>query len=155
MALSDLPFPEINASLNFCAAVLLATGYALIKSGRRDAHKKVMATALVVSTVFLASYLISKGVAGRMETKYAGDGFGKWVYYFILATHVPLAASLLYFVPWAVMPAIKGVYEVHKRRARILFPIWMYVSVTGVLVYAFLKYSGSFDAGQSNLPTLR
>jgi putative membrane protein len=154
MALSDLPFPEINASLNFCAAVLLATGYALIKSGRRDAHKKVMATALVVSTVFLASYLISKGVAGRVETKYAGDGFLKYVYYLILATHVPLAASLLYLVPWAVLPAIRGEYEVHRRRARLLFPVWMYVSVTGVLVYAFLKYSGSFAAGQSNLPAL-
>lgn len=155
MALSDLPFPEINASLNFCAAVLLAIGYALIKSGRRDAHKKVMATALVVSAVFLASYLVSKGVAGRVETKYIGEGAGRWAYYFILITHIPLAASLLYLVPWAVMPAIRGVYEVHKRRARILFPIWMYVSVTGVLVYLFLEYSGSFAAGQSNLPTLR
>lgn len=155
MALSDLPFPEINASLNGVATVLLGTGYALIKSGRREAHKKVMATALVVSAVFLLSYLTSKYIVGRLETPYKGDGVGKVLYYVILITHVPLAASLLFFVPWTVTPAIKGLYEVHKRRARITFPIWLYVSVTGVLVYLFLRQSGSYDAPGSHLPALK
>ena len=154
MALSDLPFPEINASLNFLATVLLGTGYVLIKSGRRDAHKKVMATALVVSAVFLVSYLSYHYLSGRAETKYVGAGLGKVAYLFILITHIPLAISLVYLVPWTVIPATKGLYEVHKRRARITFPIWMYVSVTGVLVYAFLRASGSYDAGLSHLPTL-
>lgn len=155
MALSDLPFPEINASLNAVATVLLGTGYALIKSGRREAHKKVMAAALVASTVFLLSYLTYHYLSGRAETRYVGDGFGKVAYLVILLTHIPLAISLVFLVPWTVIPAIKGLYEVHKRRARITFPIWMYVSVTGVLVYAFLRMSGSYDAGLSHLPILK
>lgn len=150
MSLSEVPFPEINASLNFLATVLLAAGFTLVKRGKVEAHKKVMALALVASTVFLACYLVSKGVAGRVDTKYVGEGVGRYVYYFILITHVPLAMSLLYFVPWAVIPALKGRYEVHRRRAKVLFPIWMYVSVTGVLVYLFLRLSGSFEAGLSN-----
>ena len=154
MSLSEVPFPELNASLNFAATVLLATGYGFIRKGNIAAHRRTMVMALIVSTVFLTSYLTSKYVAHRLETKYVGDGAGKWVYYFILITHVPLAASLLFFVPWTVIPAIKGRFDVHRRRARITFPIWMYVSVTGVLVYAFLRFSGSFDAGQSHLPTL-
>jgi len=155
MALSDLPFPEINASLNFAATVLLATGYVFIRKGMTDAHRRTMALALIASAVFLLSYLTSKYVAHRLETKYVGDGAGKWVYYFILITHVPLATSLLFFVPWTVLPALKGRFDIHRRRARFTFPVWMYVSVTGVLVYAFLRASGSFDAGLSHLPTLK
>lgn len=155
MSLKDVPFPEINASLNFAATLLLATGYAFIRKGRTEAHKKTMALALVASTLFLASYLFSKYVAGRLETKYIGDGFGKIAYLFILITHVPLATSLLFFVPWTVVPALKGRFDVHRRRAKITFPIWMYVSVTGVLVYVFLRVSGSFEAGLSHLPSLK
>jgi putative membrane protein len=155
MALADLPFPEINAALNATATVLLASGYVCIRKGNREAHRRLMIAALATSTVFLVSYLTSKGVAGRIETRYAGDGPAKWTYYVILATHVPLAASLLGLVPWAVMPALAARFDTHRRRARILFPIWIYVSVTGVLVYLFLRLSGSFDAAAIALPAGR
>lgn len=134
MSFSDLPL--VNAILNSITTVLLLSGFAAIKSGNQDLHRKFMAAALVTSTLFLACYLTHKFSVG--PTRFTGQGSIRTVYFFILITHTILAIVNLPMIIWAVTHAIKGNYERHKRIARWAFPIWLYVSVTGVIVYLFL-----------------
>jgi len=134
MAISDLP--ALNATLNATAAVFLVAGYILIKRGRRALHRKCMLAALAASTVFLTSYVIYHANTGSRP--FAGRGTIRVIYFAILITHVVLAATVL---PLALTTAARGLradYPRHVKIARWTFPIWLYVSVTGVVIYVML-----------------
>ena len=146
MTINDIP--AINASLNALATVLISTGFVLIKTGHKIAHRAAMISAGVVSAVFLVGYVshkILKGMAAgageAVHTQFGGESAIRTVYYVMLITHVILAIAIAYLVPRTFALAFKGDFERHKKWARIVFPIWLYVSVTGVLVYFFL-YQG-------------
>ena len=137
----DSPLPLINACLNGLAFVLLLWGYRLIRQGQKEAHAKVMGMAFLTSMVFLASYLYYHFFVLPMQngpTPYRGSGTAKGVYLFILATHVLLAAVNLPMVLRVLWLAHKKRWAAHRAWARWTFPIWLYVSVTGVLVYLIL-----------------
>lgn len=136
MTLSDLPL--LNASLNALSTVFIVTGIAFIKSERKLAHIVSMLGALVTSTLFLASYLTYHYLKDGIVTKFTQPGWPKAVYYFILATHIPLAALTLPLVILTIIPAFQARYDRHRRIAKITFPVWLYVSITGVLVYLML-----------------
>lgn len=129
--------PLLNASLNSLATLLIVGGLVAIKKERTQLHRVFMGGAIAVSAAFLTSYLIYHFNVAAV-TKFTHPGWPKALYYFILATHVPLAALVLPLLVLTVLPALKGRYEVHKRWARITAPVWLYVSVTGVLVYLML-----------------
>lgn len=132
--LADLP--AINATLNSIAFVLLVTGQNLIRRGRVIAHKRCMILAFAVSTVFLTTYLTYRFLGE--EKKFGGTGWIRPVYFFILITHIALAATVPVLATWTLMLGLKSSFEKHRRLARITFPIWVYVSVTGVIVYLML-----------------
>jgi putative membrane protein len=143
MTLNDIP--ALNASLNALATVLIAAGFVFIKTGNKTAHRASMFAAGIVSAVFLVGYLthkILKGMAAgageAVHTQFGGEGAIRIVYYVMLITHVILAIAIAYLVPRTFTFAFQGNFERHKRWAKIVFPIWLYVSVTGVLVYFFL-----------------
>jgi putative membrane protein len=143
MSISDIP--ALNASLNALATVLLTVGFVLIKQGNREAHRKVMLSACAVSALFLVGYLTHKALKGAaagageaIHTQFGGEGFIRTVYYAMLISHVILAIAIAYLVPRTFLFAIKGDYVSHQKWAKFTFPIWYYVSVTGVLVYFFL-----------------
>ena len=134
MEIADLP--ALNATLNGIAAVFLLTGYVLIKRGERDLHKKCMLGALTASALFLTSYVIYHANAGSRP--FAGHGTARVVYFAILITHVVLAAAIL---PLALVTTARGLrsqFGRHVRIARWTLPIWLYVSVTGVVIYLML-----------------
>jgi uncharacterized membrane protein YozB (DUF420 family) len=110
----------------------------LIKTGRKEAHRKVMTTAMVVSALFLVGYVTHKVLIRGVHTPFGGTSAIRTVYYTMLISHIFLAISIAYLVPRTFLLAIKGEYERHKAWAKWTFPIWYYVSVTGVLVYFFL-----------------
>jgi uncharacterized membrane protein YozB (DUF420 family) len=151
------PIVHVNASLNLVATVLLVIGLILIKRGRVVAHKRVMLTAFVVSIAFLACYVYYHVQVGRVDFTY--PGLPKTVYRAVLFTHIPLAATVpflavcqIYFgfcalgccgptADTAGRVATANVYrEKHLRLARWTYPIWLYVSVTGVIVYVMLYH---------------
>jgi uncharacterized membrane protein YozB (DUF420 family) len=136
MTVSDIP--ALNASLNGLATVLISAGFVLIKTGRKDAHRKVMISACLVSAIFLVGYVTHKILVRGVHTPFGGHGAIAGVYYVMLISHIILAASIAYLVPRTFLFAIRGDIENHKRWAKFTFPIWYYVSVTGVLVYFFL-----------------
>lgn len=129
-------FPALNASLNATCAVLLLTGWALIKTGRREAHRWAMVSAFLCSAVFLACYLWYHFHAGSVRFQKAGPI--RIVYFTILLTHTVLATAVLPVILRTLFLAAKGRFEEHKRWARWAFPVWLYVSVTGVTVYWML-----------------
>ena len=134
MEIADLP--ALNASLNALASVFLVVGYLLIRSGRRDAHRRSMLLALTTSALFLVSYVIYHANAGSVP--FRGTGVIRIVYFAILIPHVILAATIL---PLALVTAARGLrgdYGRHVRIARWTLPLWLYVSVTGVIVYLML-----------------
>jgi uncharacterized membrane protein YozB (DUF420 family) len=130
--------PHVNASLNAASAALLLAGFAFIRSGRRDAHRRCMEGALLTSALFLVSYL-TYHFSARM-TPFAGQGAARPVYFTILVSHTALAAVLPVLAILTWRRARRGDFERHKRLARWTFPIWLYVSVTGVLVYVMLYH---------------
>jgi putative membrane protein len=134
MEYTDLPF--VNAILNSITTVLLVAGFIAVKSGNKDLHRKIMIAALTTSTVFLIGYLTHKFTVG--PTKFTGEGSIRTVYFTILITHTILAIVNLPLIIWAVVLAAKGNFEKHMKVTRWAYPIWLYVSVTGVLVYLFL-----------------
>jgi uncharacterized membrane protein YozB (DUF420 family) len=134
LAVSDLP--AVNAALNATAAVLIATGWYLIRRGRVGAHKKVMIAAFCTSTVFLVSYLAYHAQVGSV--RFTRPGPIRIVYYTILLTHTILAAAI---VPMVLMSLSRGLRRQdlrHRAIARWTIPLWLYVSVTGVIVYVML-----------------
>ena len=136
MTLRDVP--ALNATLNAIATVLITAGFVLIKTGRKEAHRRVMLTACVVSALFLAGYVTHKALIHGVHTPFGGEGTIRTVYYAMLISHIILAISIAYLVPRTFLFAIRGNIERHKAWAKWTFPIWYYVSVTGVLVYFFL-----------------
>ena len=134
IAVTDLP--AVNATLNATAAVLLTTGYVLIRQGKREAHRKVMLTAFGVSVFFLVCYLVYHFQVGSV--RFTGQGPIRAVYFTILLTHTLLAAAV---PPLAIVTLRRGLrsdFARHRKLARWTFPIWLYVSVTGVVVYWML-----------------
>ena len=131
-------FPHINAFLNALSAVFLIAGFYFIKSGDREKHRLCMLSALTVSAVFLVSYVTSKAIVGLDTVKFTAQGAVRWIYFFILGTHTILAIVITPFVLVTAWRALKGRFEMHRKLARLVFPVWLYVSVTGVLVYLLL-----------------
>lgn len=136
MTLHDIP--ALNATLNGLATLLITAGFIFIKSGRKEAHRRVMLAAGVVSAVFLVGYVTHKVLIHGVHTPFGGTGAIRTVYYTMLISHIILAISIAYLVPRTFLFAIKGHIERHRAWAKWTFPIWYYVSVTGVLVYFFL-----------------
>lgn len=128
--------PTVNAILNGTAGILLLLGYIQIRKGNRDTHKKFMITALAVSLLFLTSYVIYHIQVGSIPYPY--HDWTRPVYFIILIPHVILAIVMGPFIVIAVRHALKDNIEKHKRFVRWVFPVWMYVSVTGVVIYLML-----------------
>lgn len=136
--------PAINATLNTLAAVCLGSAYAAIRSGRARVHKRLMLTAFAISVVFLGFYLTyhvslhyTTGLRGK---PFEGEGVLRPIYFTILITHVALAAAVPVLAVGSIAHALRGRWATHKKWARITFPVWMYVSVTGVIVYGMLYH---------------
>lgn len=134
MSISDLP--AVNASLNGLSAVLLSIGYLMIRKGRRTAHMRCMISAFATSTLFLVSYVTYHYSAGH--TWFRNPDWFRPIYLLLLASHVVLAIVIVPMVLVTLFWAVRGQFESHKRIARWTWPIWMYVSVTGVLIYLLL-----------------
>lgn len=134
MALSDLP--TLNAALNTLATVLLLRGYALIRARKIEAHRKVMLAAFATSSVFLVSYLVYHFNVGSVP--FQRTGVIRTVYLSILLTHTVLAATVPPLAIITLMRGLQAKYDKHKRIAKWTLPIWLYVSVTGVIVYLML-----------------
>ena len=134
IGISDLP--SVNASLNATSAILLVVGYLCIRRRKVTAHKACMVTAFITSTIFLISYLTLRYYAGM--TTFTGQGWIRPVYFTILLSHTILAATILPLALVTLSRALRGRFDRHVRIARWTLPLWLYVSVTGVLVYWIL-----------------
>ncbi len=140
MTLSDLP--AVNASLNGLSTVLLVLGWRHIKAGRRIAHRNCMVGAFVTSSLFLACYLTyhfqMQKLHGRAHTSFTDPAWFRPIYLAILVTHLIGAFAILPLVTLTFQRAVKERFELHKRIARWTLPVWLYVSVTGVVIYLLL-----------------
>src|SRR4051812_10659839 len=130
--------PAINAALNLTSFVFLLLGRWEIARGNDAVHKRRMLTAFGASSVFLVSYLIRYATTGTH--KYPGTGWDKYLYLFILFSHMALALVLVPLLLTALRRALKSEFEAHKRVVKCAFPIWVYVSATGVIVYLMLYH---------------
>lgn len=130
-------FALANAVINSIVAVLLVAGLITAKKKDQVAHKQIMLFAIMLSVLFLVSYICHHLFAG--ETKFGGEGISKTIYYIILFTHIPLAAIVLPFILFTAYRALVGEYDKHKKLVRITWPLWFYVAVTGVLVYLMIS----------------
>jgi uncharacterized membrane protein YozB (DUF420 family) len=131
-------FPTINAGLNATSALLLGLGLFWIRRGRRTAHIACMVAALATSALFLACYLYYHAHVGA--TRFQGTGWIRPVYFSILLSHTVLAVAVLPLILTAVVRALRGQFDRHARVARWAWPVWMYVSVTGVVIYVMLYH---------------
>jgi len=134
MTLQDLPV--LNAILNATCTVLLLAGFAAIKLGKRDLHRNLMLLAVAVSAAFLTSYLIYHFNTGSKH--FEGTGWTRPVYFTILISHTILAVVNLPLLGMTLWRAFKQDWERHKKIAKICFPVWLYISITGVVVYMML-----------------
>ncbi len=134
MTVHDLP--AVNASLNALSGILLLIGYALIRARRIQQHRACMIAAFATSSLFLICYVVYHAQVGSV--RFTRQGFVRPLYYTILITHVTLAATVLPLAIITLSRGLKARYPQHRRIARWTLPIWMYVSVTGVLVYVLL-----------------
>lgn len=130
-------FAKINAVINSMVAVLLVAALIAVKKKNFLLHKKLMMTAMILSVLFLVSYIGHHLLAG--EAKFGGEGSIRYVYFFILATHIFLAAIILPFVLFTAYRALVAEWPAHKKLAKITWPIWFYVAVTGVVVYLMIS----------------
>lgn len=136
MTVSDLP--AINATLNGTATILLLAGFAFIKNERKLAHRNCMVAAFCVSAIFLVTYVTHKILIHGVHTPFGGEGALRIFYYVMLTSHILLAMTIVPLVLVTMTHAIKARYDRHRAWARWTYPIWLYVSVTGVLVYFML-----------------
>ncbi len=141
IAVTDLP--QLNAVLNSIATIFLLAGFIFIKKKNISAHMRMMWSALVVSALFLVSYLIFHYQVGSVG--YDGTGWIRPVYFAILISHIILAIVNLPMILLTMYRAVRKDFDRHKKVARWTWPVWMYVSVTGVLVYLMMEVSGSYD----------
>ncbi|QQL46222.1 DUF420 domain-containing protein [Sulfuriroseicoccus oceanibius] len=130
--------PFVNSCLNATAVVFLTVGFIAIKMGAKELHRKMMVSAFVTSAIFLVGYVAHKIYVKGVHTPFPGEGTWKAIYLTMLASHVILAMAIVPMILITMKHAIKGDFEKHRRIARWTFPIWYYVSITGVLVYCFL-----------------
>jgi uncharacterized membrane protein YozB (DUF420 family) len=128
--------PNLNAVLNATSAVLLLTGWWLIRRGRRVAHRRAMLAALATSSLFLVSYLAYHFEVGSV--RFTGQGLIRTVYFAILISHTVLAVAIVPLVLVTLARALRGRFEAHRSLARITLPLWLWVSVSGVVVYWML-----------------
>ncbi|MEO6357698.1 MAG: DUF420 domain-containing protein [Ferruginibacter sp.] len=144
-------FAKFNAIINSAVAILLIAGLIAVKKGNYQLHRKIMLTAIILSVLFLVSYICHHLLAG--DTKF-GDinhdgilsneeksaaGSERIFYYIVLITHIPLAAIILPFILFTAYRSLIGEYEQHKKLARITWPVWLYVAITGVVVYVMIS----------------
>ena len=129
--------PKVNASLNSGVSLLLLLGFYFVKTGKVRLHRISMMSAFVLSALFLVSYVVYH--MGSESTSYGGEGVIRYVYFFILITHVVLAALILPLILLTVARAIGGNLTAHRKLAKWTFPLWLYVSVTGVIVYFMIS----------------
>jgi putative membrane protein len=129
--------PPIYAAINALTAVILIISVIQIKKGNRKNHEFLMKTAILLSLLFLLLYIAYHMTSD--STKYGGDGILKYLYYFILITHIMLSITVIPFVLITYVRAITGKFEKHKKIARITFPLWLYVAITGVIVYLMIS----------------
>lgn len=130
-------FAKANAIINTIVAVLLVFALFAAKQQKIAVHKKLMFAAMLLSIIFLVSYIAHHLLAG--ETKFGGEGAIRYFYFFMLMTHIPLAAIILPFILFTAYRALIGEYERHKRLAKITWPIWFYVAITGPLIYILIN----------------
>ena len=128
--------PHLNAVLNATSGLLLVTGYLFIRQRKVTAHRNCLIAALAASTLFLVSYLTYHYNYG--STRFTGQGIARTVYFVILISHIILAAVIVPFVGVTLYRATRGQFAKHRRIARWTFPMWLYVAVTGVIVYLML-----------------
>jgi uncharacterized membrane protein YozB (DUF420 family) len=131
-------FPHLNAALNGLSGLFLFVGFYFIKQRKIELHRAAMLLAVGTSALFLVSYLSSKVIFGIDSVKFAGTGAIRPIYFFILITHTILAALMVPFILVTLWRALKGKFELHRKLARLVFPVWLYVSITGVIVYLLL-----------------
>ena len=143
MSSSDLP--AVNAALNGMSTVLLVLGLVFILRRRPEAHRRCMLGAFAVSCVFLVSYVAHKILVHGVHTRLGAEGPIRTVYYVMLFTHIVLAAAIVPLALVTISRALRERFDAHRRIARWTWPVWMYVSVTGVLIY-FMLYRW-FPAG--------
>jgi putative membrane protein len=136
MTVNDIP--ALNAALNGLATLLMTAGFIFIRRRSIAAHRACMLGAGAVSAVFLVGYVAHKILVQGVHTPFGGEGTIRTVYYGMLLTHIILAIAIAYLVPRTFHLALTGQVDRHRAWARWTFPIWYYVSVTGVLVYFFL-----------------
>lgn len=144
-------FAKANALINATVAVLLIAGLYFIKQKKYELHKKIMMAAMVLSVLFLVSYIChhlfagetiygdADGVKGLSDAERAAAGSSRTIYLLILITHIPLAGLALPFILFAAYRALIGEYDKHKKMVRIIWPVWFYVAVTGVIVYLMIS----------------
>jgi putative membrane protein len=130
-------FAVLNACINSTVSVLLVTAYVLVKQKKYAAHKNIMLAAIRLSFIFLVSYIAHHLFAG--ETKFGGEGAIRAIYLALLASHIILAAVILPVILFTAYRSLTGEYAKHKNMARYTFPLWLYVSVTGVIVYVLIS----------------
>jgi putative membrane protein len=130
-------FAKINAIINTTVSLLLVAGLLAVRSGRYLLHKRIMLGAMILSVIFLVSYICHHLFAG--DTRFGGVGPFRYVYFFVLITHILLAAIILPFILFTTYRAMIAEWPQHKKIARVTWPIWLYVSVTGVLVYVMIS----------------
>lgn len=135
-------FPHLNATLNATSGVLLIFGLFFILTKRVHLHRACMLGASSVSAIFLVCYVIHHvirtSIYGLGPTKFTGEGLARPIYFTILTSHTILATAVAPFVLVTLWRALKGKYDAHKRIARLVYPVWLYVSLTGVIVYLML-----------------
>ncbi|MEK6249689.1 MAG: DUF420 domain-containing protein [Planctomycetales bacterium] len=139
-------FPLLNASLNFTATVLLCIGFVFIRKGRVRAHKRTMLSAFAVSCLFLGCYIAYHfWPIGAAETLFPGIGVVRGVYLAILASHILLAVTVPFLAVITIVLGLTDRRSAHRKLARWTFPIWLYVSVTGVVIYLMLLTHGAYS----------
>jgi len=131
-------FPLINASLNGTSAVLLVTAHSMIKRGRVVTHRRLMLAAVITSSLFLVSYLYYHAHVGSVH--FHGQGWSRPVYFSILISHTTLAAAIVPLAIITLSRALRERFDRHRAIARWTYPIWLYVSVTGVIIYFMLYH---------------
>lgn len=134
MSVTDLPL--LNAFLNATSGVLLLIGHRFILKGKRDQHKRIMLTALFTSSLFLISYIVYHSIHGSQH--FQGVGIIRPVYFLVLGTHTVCAAAIVPLVLMTVTRGLRRQFAEHRKIARWTYPIWMYVSITGVIIYLML-----------------
>jgi putative membrane protein len=144
-------FALISAVINAIVALLLIAGLLTVKQKRFELHKKIMLTAMVLSVLFLVSYIChhllageaiygdTDGIKGLSDAEKAAAGSSRTIYLLILLTHIPLAGLALPFILFAAYRALTGEYAKHKKLVRVIWPVWLYVAVTGVVVYIMVS----------------